>query len=187
VVYYFWIIAEFGVWYLAGRHKTGAVKKGDRGSVWIVFLGIFVAVGFAFIFRGAGLGLLPAWVEWPGLALMLLGIVLRSWSILLLGRFFSVRVEMQAGHQVVTAGPYRYIRHPAYTGSMITLAGMGLALGSWVGALLIVVIFRVVYSYRVRVEESFLLSSLGEEYRAYMEGTGRFVPRWPAFRRNRVG
>jgi len=176
-VYYFWIITELGVRYLAGRHKSGVVKKGDRGSFWIIVAGIIAAIGIAFAFRGAGIGLLPAWVEWPGLAIMLLGIFLRIWAIFLLGRFFSVRVEMQAGHHVVSAGPYRYIRHPAYTGSLITLAGLGLALGSWVAALLMLVIFRVVYAYRVKVEEAFLLSSLGEEYRAYMERTGRFVPR----------
>jgi protein-S-isoprenylcysteine O-methyltransferase Ste14 len=70
---------------------------------------------------------------------------------------------------------------------MITLAGLGLALGSWVAALFIVLIFRAVYSYRVRVEETFLLSSLGEEYREYMLRTGRFVPRPGGPRENRVG
>lgn len=187
-VYVIWLAAEFGVRFLAGRDKTGVIKKGDRGSFWVIVLGVFAAVGLAAVFRGAGVGLLPAWVEWPGLALMLLGIFLRTWAIFLLGRFFSVRVELQAGHRVVTAGPYRYIRHPAYTGSLITLTGLGLAMGSWVAALLILVVFRVVYAYRVRVEEGFLLDSLGEEYREYMLKTGRFAPRpGLAAGRNRAG
>lgn len=186
-VYYFWIIAELGVRYLAGRHKEDAVKTGDRGSFWIIVLGIFLGIGLAFFFQWAGLGLLPSWMEWPGLALMLVGIALRSWAILNLGRFFSTRVELASDHQVVDTGPYRFIRHPAYTGSMITLAGMGLALGSWLSALLLVVIFVFIYSYRVRVEEAFLLASLGAEYGAYMEKTGRFLPRLPGPNRAKVG
>lgn len=175
-VYYFWIVAELGVRYLTGRRKEAAAQKGDGGSYWIIVGGIFVGLWLAFAFRGAGIGLLPAWTEWPGLLVMLLGIALRTWAIFLLGRFFSVRVELQAGHRVVSAGPYRYIRHPAYTGSMVTLAGVGLALGSWLAVLLIAALFWLVYSFRVRVEEAFLLSSLGDEYRAYMRRTGRFFP-----------
>lgn len=176
-MFLFWMIAEIGARRLAGRHKTGAVKKGDRGSFRIIVLANIAVVGLAFAFRGARIGFLPDWAEWPGLALMLLGVVFRSWAILLLGRFFSVQVELQAGHRVVTAGHYRYIRHPSYTGRLVILGGLGLALGSWVAALVMVFIYGVIYAYRVRVEEAFLLTSLGDEYRAYMGRTGRFIPR----------
>lgn len=171
-----WIIAEVGVRYLAARHKTKTVKRDDRGSLWIIFLGYLASVGGALGIRRAGIGLLPAWMEWPGLVFMLMGIALRTWAIYVLGGFFAVHAELQAGHRVVSEGPFRYIRHPAYTGIIITFAGLGLAFGSWAAALVMSAIFWAALSYRVRVEEAFLLSAIGSEYQEYMECTGRFVP-----------
>jgi protein-S-isoprenylcysteine O-methyltransferase Ste14 len=103
--------------------------------------------------------------------------LVREWAILSLGRAFTAMVEVNPGQELVTSGPYRRVRHPAYTGSMLTLAGFGLAAGSWVGALLAIGIAAAGYSYRVRVEERAMLEAFGEEYREYMRRSGRFLPR----------
>jgi protein-S-isoprenylcysteine O-methyltransferase Ste14 len=87
-----------------------------------------------------------------------------------LGRFFTRDVATQTGQTVVQDGPYRFIRHPAYSGTLLTLLGIGLTLGNWL-ALLVVLI-----SYRVRVEEQALVDALGEPYRVYMRGARRFIP-----------
>ena len=52
-----------------------------------------------------------------------------------LGRFFRTKVLVLDDHRLVTSGPYRVLRHPAYTGSILTLAGLGLAFGNWLSAL----------------------------------------------------
>lgn len=73
-------------------------------------------------------------------------------------------------------GPYRWIRHPSYTGALITLFGVGLALGNWLSLIVILVAGFTGYSYRVMVEERTLLTALGEPYREYMKHTKRFIP-----------
>jgi protein-S-isoprenylcysteine O-methyltransferase Ste14 len=64
-----------------------------------------------------------------GLVLMWAGIALRQWAVTVLGRFFTVDVRVQPDQTVVEAGPYRYVRHPSYSGMIITF--LGLALGNW--------------------------------------------------------
>jgi protein-S-isoprenylcysteine O-methyltransferase len=177
-------IGSFYVWFwielvnnlVIGRHRAGG-RRQDRGSVWGILIMIYAAIGLIFVTRGLGLGVLPHALQWVGLALVWAGMLVREWAILSLGRAFTAMVEVNPGQELVTSGPYRRVRHPAYTGSMLTLAGFGLAAGSWVGALLAVVIAVAGYSYRVRVEERAMLEAFGEEYREYMRRSGRFLPR----------
>ncbi|MGV4926876.1 isoprenylcysteine carboxylmethyltransferase family protein [Streptomyces sp. BHT-5-2] len=104
------------------------------------------------------------------------GIGIRLWAVITLGRFFRGTVHIQHGHQVVTKGPYHYVRHPAYTG--ILLAGTDLALlldnaASW---LVMTVCCLIAVGYRIRVEERMLLDALGEEYQSYAARTPRLIP-----------
>src|SRR5580704_14582736 len=72
--------------------------------------------------------------------------------------------------------PYRYIRHPSYSGGLITLAGLGLALGNWAGLLTLLACTGAGYGYRIFVEEAALVAALGEPYREYMRRTRRLIP-----------
>ena len=83
---------------------------------------------------------------------------------------------MQSGQKVVDTGPYRYIRHPSYTGALMTQVGIGLSLGNWVGMLALLVCMTVAYSYRISVEEKALIAALGEPYKQYMQRTRRIIP-----------
>jgi protein-S-isoprenylcysteine O-methyltransferase Ste14 len=111
-----------------------------------------------------------------GIALMLAGMAFRFYAMWVLGRFFTYDVAIQAGQTTVEAGPYRYIRHPSYTGALITLVGFGLALGNWAAVLAILVCMGTAYAYRISVEESALVAALGEPYKQYMRRTRRLVP-----------
>ena len=77
---------------------------------------------------------------------------------------------------MTTKGPYRWIRHPAYGGALLTIVGVPLALGTWAGALVTAAIGLAAYSYRVRVEEQALLAAFGDEYREYRRRTWKFLP-----------
>jgi protein-S-isoprenylcysteine O-methyltransferase Ste14 len=92
---------------------------------------------------------------------MLAGMAFRFYSMSLLGRFFTYQVAVHTGQTVVESGPYRFIRHPSYTGGLITLAGLGLALGNWAGLLAILTCTGTGYAYRMYVEEAALGSGLG--------------------------
>ena len=93
-----------------------------------------------------------------------------------LARFFTYDVTIQPGHRVVTAGPYRWVRHPSYTGGLVGLLGLGVALGSAAAVLALVVVPLIGVLIRIRHEERTLRSALGAEYDAYAARTPRLLP-----------
>jgi protein-S-isoprenylcysteine O-methyltransferase Ste14 len=78
----------------------------------------------------------PLWLRAAGFALVIAGFALFFWA-MRVNRFFSSvpRIQTERGHHLVTEGPYRYVRHPGYTGVIGLVAGSGLALGSWLSEL----------------------------------------------------
>jgi len=118
--------------------------------------------------------------RWPlfvlGLALMCAGIALRQWAVVLLGRFFTVDVRVHAEQTVVERGPYRWLRHPSYTGMIVTFVGIGLALGNWAALALLVVVPTAGFVVRIRAEERALLDGLGEPYRRFAATRARLIP-----------
>lgn len=112
-----------------------------------------------------------------GVALWQAGGLLRIFAMRTLGRFFTMRVAVLGGHQVVRDGLYRYVRHPAYTGWFLLSIGLALVFGSIIG-LIGSLSFVIVLGWRVKVEEAALAEGLGEAYRGYMrEVRWRFIPR----------
>jgi protein-S-isoprenylcysteine O-methyltransferase Ste14 len=111
-----------------------------------------------------------------GVVLMVSGELLRIYALRTLGRFFTMRVAVLDGHRVVREGLYRWVRHPAYTGWFLLSLGFGFYFGSILG-IVGTSLFVVVLGWRVRVEETALCESLGDEYRGYMRDVpARFVP-----------
>jgi protein-S-isoprenylcysteine O-methyltransferase len=149
----------------------------DRGSSLAVVLTFAAGTGVAF---GAGeLGwaaIAGAWPRWLGLAAMAAGLALRVYSIVWLGPMFTRFVQILPGHELVMTGPYRFVRHPSYSGLLLFYAGMGLALGSWLSLAALAGLPALGIAYRIRVEERALLSAFGEEYRAYMLRVRGLVP-----------
>ncbi len=111
-----------------------------------------------------------------GIALMLLGMAFRWYSIHVLGRYFTVLVAVQPGHTVVDTGPYRFVRHPSYSGALLTIFGLALALTNWISIAAALALAGIGYAYRISVEEQTLLAALGEPYREYMKRTKRMIP-----------
>ncbi|MCI4349985.1 MAG: isoprenylcysteine carboxylmethyltransferase family protein [Thermoplasmata archaeon] len=159
-----------------GSRHGGPRERSDQGSFLVVFVGIFVAITASNLLRGAGVGLLPGWTVAVGLALLGTGIAVRLWAVRSLGRFFSYVVELQSEHRIVTAGPYRWLRHPSYTGVILAALGYAVIVGSWAGALVVAAGVGGVIGYRVSVEERALLARFGPEYRVYIGRTWRLFP-----------
>jgi protein-S-isoprenylcysteine O-methyltransferase Ste14 len=161
-----------------GRSRGG--ESIDRGTkrilVWSAVIGLtaclLIAINVPSLRFGANiwttlvLGIVIAW----------LGVLLRVWAVWSLGRFFQRDVMIQTDHVVWRGGPYRLLRHPAYAGTLISYLGFGLAIGSWVGALVWVAIVAAGYVPRIRVEEAELTRALGDSYRDYARTTARLVP-----------
>ena len=121
----------------------------------------------------------PGGQVWPvvaGIALIVLGVALRAWSIATLGRFFQYHIEVQPGHRVVTEGPYRYVRHPSYSGLALILAGFALATGDVLSLVAVAVLGGVGLVVRIHAEERQLSDALGPEYERFAERRKRLVP-----------
>jgi len=142
----------------------------------LIIFTVFVSIILAFSFGYSGIGVLPDWAFYLGIFLMFLGVLVRQWAIAVLGRFFSLTVRVAEDHRVVVKGPYRLVRHPSYTGVLITFIGLALAVQSWGALLVLLGVFSLSFGYRMRVEEKALLSELGEDYANYMKRTKRLIP-----------
>jgi protein-S-isoprenylcysteine O-methyltransferase len=166
---------------LAARGGPGTVRA-DRGSLWLLYAGIAVAVGALWMAWATGLGV-AALPEGAALALtalalvlMLLGVVVRAAAIWALGRFFTARVMLHQDQRLITVGPYRWVRHPSYTGGALFF--LGLALASLDGLTLLVVGLALgsAFTYRIAVEERALRQRFGAAYDAYTRKTWRLIP-----------
>jgi len=176
--YSIWIISElFGAVLIPRLRQRGATRvRRDRGSGPLVIFTVFLSISIALYLGYAGIGMLPDWFFYLGIFLILLGVLVRQWAIAILGRFFSLTVQIVEDHKVVEKGPYRLVRHPSYTGVLITFIGLGLAVQSWGALLVLLVVFGVSFGYRMWVEERALLSELGQGYASYMKRTKRLIP-----------
>ena len=114
-------------------------------------------------------------VRYLGLALFFLGSILRLAAVFELGHRFSGLVAIQSDHQLKTDGLYRYIRHPSYTGLLMSMIGFVLVFRSTIGLVLTVFLFLMLLS-RMADEEKFLEAHFGSTYQTYRQKTKRLVP-----------
>ncbi len=160
------------------RSRGNGVRQ-DRSTLRVLWMVIFASVAagvfVAIRWRGATFPHREAFAL-AGLLLFVLGIALRWWAIITLGRFFTVDVQIASDHELVEDGPFRLVRHPSYTGGLLAFIGFALTLGNWAAALMIVLPIFCAFLRRMNVEEQALTQSLGDQYVSYMHRTKRLVP-----------
>ena len=178
VAFLIFILSEIvGARILPRRKRQGnAVRRRNRGSNTLIIISWIALFGVSSAFASSGVLLLPDWLSFAGAIVILLGATVRQWAISALGRYFSLVIGVQEGQKVVEAGPYRLVRHPSYTGALLILVGIALSFRSLGAVLAAIVIFGVVYGYRMLVEERVLASALGDSYVEYMKRTKRIIP-----------
>jgi protein-S-isoprenylcysteine O-methyltransferase Ste14 len=169
-----WILSEFinSLW---SRKNSQSTNK-DKGSFRIVIVASYAVLFIAFMFRSSEIGVFSGSMQYVGFILIAAGIFLREWSIWVLGKHFTVRVQVRDKAKLVTQGPYRYIRHPSYTGGFLTFVGIPLAIGTWTGALVAIIVSMTAYQYRIRIEEEALHEAFGSEYEEYKKWTWKLFP-----------
>jgi protein-S-isoprenylcysteine O-methyltransferase len=156
------------------RAKTTSKDANSLRVLWIVIsVCVWLSIQTRSLWPNA---VLPAWSVPTGVALFGVGIFLRWYSIIHLGRFFTVNVAIAADHQLIDTGPYRFVRHPSYTGALLAFIGFGMVMRNWASVLVISLPIAFAFLYRIHVEERALIQALGERYRAYMGRTKRLIP-----------
>lgn len=162
------------------RPAEPKARNKDRGSYLLISLslpiGLFLGGLLAWNFPSLALPGPRVFLFWLGIAIMIFGAGFRWYAIRVLGQFFTRTVKVRKGQKVVEDGPYRFIRHPAYTGVILTLAGIGVAMGHWLALLSLLVFGIASRFYRVLIEENALAEGLGKAYKDYMKRTKRFIP-----------
>ena len=179
-----WLGIAFGVsetlLSLSRRAKGGAVKK-DAGSLALFWTAIPLAMLLAY-WAAVSLQQPPWQLPWePELALIgdimvITGLIFRWYSIIYLGRWFTVNVAIAADQPLIDDGPYRFLRHPSYTGALMALIGLGLAIGNTVSLVVIVLLTVPVFLRRIQVEERVLAEAFGARWEAYRARTWRLLP-----------
>lgn len=176
------------VWLLMiGGHRAPDALEYDRGSrAWLVAVSLLAAAATFTIPFFVRLGRVEAAaiLFWPGLLLIAAGVGLRFWAVRILGSAYTTKVVIQPDQCLVVTGPYRWVRHPAYTGWLTATLGVGLAQGHALSIAAALGVPLIGVSIRIRVEEAALRQRYGEEYAEYARTTSALVPTiWPRPRR----
>ena len=162
------------------RSRLGSRERGNQDHWSIVLFFIMPTVGMFCWMFALKAGWVHAWPSWPlwiaGWAIGILGFVIRIVAKRTLGRFYTVRVQLQEKHEVVEQGLYGMIRHPLYLGFILEWIAPPLILGSPAGFFLVTMWVVIGVMQRIPREEALLIGGLGERYRAYMGRTKRLIP-----------
>ena len=178
ITFGFCIVPEF---VRSQRLRAGhGAQKSDKGSEFVVIMAANFAllVGFVSAVVFPGLSIESYWkpIFEAGIVTWLSGTIFRWYSIRTLGRFFTYDVAVSNDQPVVEQGPYRWLRHPSYLGSLLAIIGYGMTLTNWLAIFLPALCLGAAYAYRIHVEEQVLLQGLGSPYHEYMKRTWRLIP-----------
>jgi protein-S-isoprenylcysteine O-methyltransferase Ste14 len=171
------------------------------GLLWLLFFGVRLAYALVnerqerWLFRAFAIGYLvlpvyaltswadvahvpmPDWSRWLGVAVLCAGIGLFGWAHRALGRNWTAVLALSTDHEMVTDGPFRFVRHPMYAAFFMIGVGFCLVSANWLVAAAYLGTLTPMYVMRVPAEEQMMASRFGDRYRRYMEATGRLWPR----------
>jgi protein-S-isoprenylcysteine O-methyltransferase Ste14 len=171
--------STFGVWAvgeLVLQVRNQASGEPDPSRLGMI-AGSVGGITVAFVLAGHGALPGPSWLPVAiGLSVAWLGMAVRAWSVQALGQYFTVDVNVAAKQRLIDDGPYARVRHPSYTGMLMAILGLGIALDSWGAATAALFLPLAAVVNRIRYEEAMLRRELGEPYEAYANRTARLVP-----------
>jgi protein-S-isoprenylcysteine O-methyltransferase Ste14 len=166
VFWIYWLVASIGV-------KAGQTR-------WTRFAGIRVGVILVvlLLLRGRALkgqgAIGDPWLQGIGLAVFLLGLALAIWARVYLGRNWGMPMSRKADPELVTTGPYRYVRHPIYSGIILAMIGTTIAVSLyWLAA---VVLLGAYFVYSAIMEERFMADRFPDSYPEYKRSTKMLIP-----------
>jgi protein-S-isoprenylcysteine O-methyltransferase Ste14 len=157
------------------RHSAGNVK--DRGSMTVIWLTIALAIIAGETIRfSMGPNLIGSWLPVTGIVVVTAGIAIRWTAVLSLGKAFSPNVAILSNQTIYRNGLYRLVRHPAYSGSLLSFLGLAIHEGNWIAGIAVIVPITAAFLYRIHVEEVALNEAFGAQYASYSRQTKRLIP-----------
>jgi protein-S-isoprenylcysteine O-methyltransferase Ste14 len=116
-----------------------------------------------------------AFTGWLAVALTALGVALTLWARFILGSNWSANVTIKVAHELIRTGPYRFVRHPIYTGVILAAVGTAIALDQWRGVIAVLLLW-VSFTIKRLKEEQFMRQTFGDQYIEYSRNTGAIFP-----------
>jgi protein-S-isoprenylcysteine O-methyltransferase len=161
------------------RGKSSVKISGDKGSLRVLYSLITIGYALSFSIGATKIGRIYYWNTFfvIGMALVVMGLMIRIHSILTLKQFFTYSVGKVENQRIIETGLYKIIRHPGYLGQLLIFAGISISLSNWLSVLLMMIPVTIGYIYRIKVEESFMIEQMGESYLNYQKRTKRIIPR----------
>lgn len=180
IAFYFLCAVEFLIWlFTSSRWARHGERAKPDPSMWLVMLGWAGSVYLSFLLQShavpAGIQklLLPHAFYDFGMVLLLGGTVLRAAAVWTLKRAFTLNVQTTADQHLITSGLYRFVRNPAYTGSILNLLGIAFCLRGVLAPFAVLVLCVGCYGVRIRKEEKMLSGQFGAEFETYKKHTWR--------------
>jgi protein-S-isoprenylcysteine O-methyltransferase Ste14 len=160
----------------SGSNDKKNQDKGTIGLIWIfiflsISLGVFFAIKTKFPISN------QSFITYFGLVIIIAGMILRLISVYTLGWLFTVDVTIRDNHLIKKDGIYRIIRHPAYSGSLLSFVGLGISLNNWLSLVVITLLMTFSFLYRIKIEEKVLINQFGKDYLDYKKST-YFLIHW---------
>lgn len=178
----FWFILEFITRLIARKNvnlkdSRHLAEIKDEGSWWLITLSsLLMSLLILAVLHYRREPYLPDFLFPIGTLLMVIGILIRVWAVISLGKFFTMRVMIFSNHSIIEDGPYRWIRHPSYLGALVTTFGFGLASGYLMVLILFFLVVASALGYRMYVEERALNEKFGKEWVNYSSKTYAIIP-----------
>ncbi len=177
ILWLIWFVFEMIFsWTTPFIRNRGKITFEDSGSTALIIMGSFFCIALALYLSLNGIFLIPPWITYVGLGLFAFGMVFRFWAILTIGKQFSPIVGIYKEHALIKNGPYKYVRHPSYSGALLMLLGYGLILRSLIGSIVIVAVMLGIYLYRIMIEERTLSKRFPEGYASYSRDKKKIIP-----------
>ena len=175
-----WIV--FLLYWFVSALKLKKVKQRERRRERVGQVAL-MTVAYALLFNDSlgrgwlGTRFLPVSEAFgrTGFALAVIGVAFAIWARWHLGENWSATITLKEGHELVRSGPYRYIRHPIYTGMLLAVAGTVLTLAEYRGLISFAITIVSFYS-KAKKEERFLAEEFGESFGEHARRTGMFLP-----------
>jgi protein-S-isoprenylcysteine O-methyltransferase Ste14 len=163
---------------LRQRSKSKVTTSSDKSSLWWLYGLITLGYALSFSIGATRIGRIYYWNTFfaIGMALFVIGLMIRIHSILTLKQYFTYSVAKVENHKIIETGLYKFIRHPGYLGQLIIFIGISTSISNWLSILVMMIPIILGYLYRIKVEERFMLEQLGEDYLNYQERTKRLIP-----------
>jgi protein-S-isoprenylcysteine O-methyltransferase Ste14 len=180
-----WCASELAIALFSVVNRSRGVSEGaDRFSYFAVWFSTVPPIAFEYLIQARivfahGFGSLSALfplLGYVGCLVIAAGITIRVMAVATLRKQFTLHVAILEHHEMVDTGLYGIVRHPAYLGHLVSLLGIGLILGNWVGLAALVILPLIGIGYRVAVEEKALARHFGPAYQAYAARTKRLLP-----------